>query len=145
MDLLLLLGPNLSLLGRRDPGPSGPVTLDELVEVAREAAAALGADLDGESFEAEGGIVTAVHRAAGRADGLLVNAGALTHYSYALRDALEVFDGPVVEVHLSNPHAREEFRDTSVIAPVCDGVVAGFGADGYPLAVRALVDLVEPS
>lgn len=142
MRLLLLHGPNLSQLGRRDPEHYGTVHLPGLVAAAREAAAELGAGLDHQQHESEAALVRAVHEADRTVDALIVNAGALTHYSYALRDALALFTGPVVEVHLSNVHARERFRRRSVIAPVCDGSIAGFGIGGYPLAVRAAVDLV---
>ncbi len=135
---MLLHGPNLSQLGSRDPAHYGSADLAAVVAVARETATELGHDLDDEQHEAEADLVRRVHAA--RTDGtqaLVVNAGALTHYSYALRDALDVLDLPKVEVHLSNVHAREPFRRTSVIAAACDGSIAGFGIDGYPLAVRA--------
>ena len=141
--ILLLHGPNLSQLGTRDPAHYGTTTLAELVAHARAEAEAAGATLTAEQHEAEADLVGRVHAA--RTDGtdaLLVNAGALTHYSHALRDALELLDVPVVEVHLSNIHAREAFRRTSVIAPACTGQVAGFGAHGYPLAVRAALELL---
>lgn len=141
MRLLLLHGPNLSQLGRRDPEHYGTVDLPRLVVAAREAAAELGAGLDHQQHESEADLVRAVHEADRTVDALIVNAGALTHYSFALRDALALFTGPVVEVHLSNVHARERFRRRSVIAPVCDGSIAGFGIGGYPLAVRAAADL----
>ena len=141
--ILLLHGPNLSQLGTRDPAHYGTTTLDELVSRARSEAESGGATLIAEQHEAEAELVRRVHAA--RTDGtdaVLVNAGALTHYSHALRDALELLDVPVVEVHLSNIHAREAFRRTSVIAPACTGQVAGFGAHGYPLAVRAALELL---
>lgn len=142
--ILLLHGPNLSQLGTRDPDHYGTATLEEVVAVARAEAEQAGATLLDEQHEVEGDLVRRVHVA--RTDGtdaVLVNAGALTHYSHALRDALELLDVPVVEVHLSNVHARDTFRRTSVIAPACDGQVAGFGVDGYPLAVRAALGLVR--
>ena len=142
--ILLLHGPNLSQLGSRDPAQYGTATLERVVAVARAAAEEAGATLQHDQFEEEGLLVRRVHAA--RVDGtdaVVVNAGALTHYSHALRDALELLDVPVVEVHLSNIHAREDFRHTSVIAPACDGQVAGFGVDGYPLAVRAALNLTR--
>ncbi len=142
--ILLLHGPNLSQLGSRDPAQYGTATLEQVVAVARAAAEEAGATLQHGQFEEEGQLVRRVHAA--RVDGtaaVLVNAGALTHYSHALRDALELLEVPVVEVHLSNIHAREGFRHTSVIAPACDGQVAGFGIDGYPLAVRAVLGLLR--
>lgn len=142
--LLLLHGPNLSQLGVRDPAQYGPDTLDDVVKAATAAAVDAGADLDAEQHEDEAALVRRVQAA--RTDGtdaVLVNAGALTHYSHALRDALAILDVPVVEVHLSNIHAREAFRHTSVIAPSCDGQIAGFGIDGYPLAVHAALALLD--
>lgn len=141
--VLLLHGPNLSQLGSREPSQYGTATLDEVVEVARAAAEAGGAELDHFQSEQEGELASRVHTA--REDGtaaVIVNAGALTHYSYALRDAIEMLDVPVVELHLSNIHAREEFRRTSVLAPVCVGSIAGFGAVGYRLAVEAVLELL---
>lgn len=141
--ILLLHGPNLSQLGTRDPAVYGTATLDEVVAAAREQAEALDATLDHEQHEGEGELLRRLHAA--RTDGtdaVIVNAGAYTHYSYALRDALEMLTVPKVELHLSNLHAREAFRATSVLAPVCDGSIVGFGIDGYPLAVRAALALV---
>ncbi|HSK21842.1 MAG TPA: type II 3-dehydroquinate dehydratase [Egicoccus sp.] len=141
--ILLLHGPNLSQLGTRDPGHYGTDTLDDVVAVARAEAEAAGATLVAEQYEGEGELISRLHAA--RTDGtgaVVINAGALTHYSYALHDALELLDVPCVEVHLSNIHAREEFRRRSVIAPACDGSIAGFGTAGYPLAVRAALGLL---
>ena len=142
--VLLLHGPNLSQLGTRDPAHYGTSTLEDVVAVARAEAEAAGATLNHEQHDVEGDLVRRVHAAG--TDGtaaVVVNAGALTHYSHALRDALDLLHVPVVEVHLSNIHARETFRRTSVIASACDGQVAGFGIDGYPLAVRAAMGLVR--
>lgn len=141
--LLLLHGPNLSQLGSRDPAQYGTATLDDVVAAARDEAAAAGATVDHEQHDDEGPLLRRIHAA--RTDGtdaIVINAGAWTHYSHALRDALELFAGPKVELHLSNVHAREAFRRTSVIAPVCDGSIAGFGIDGYPLAVRAALAIL---
>jgi 3-dehydroquinate dehydratase II len=141
--ILLLHGPNLSQLGSRDPAVYGTSTLDDVVAAARSEADRAGAELVAEQHEAEGDLVARVHAA--RTDGtdaVVVNAGALTHYGYSLRDALDLLDVPVVEVHLSNIHARETFRHTSVTGAVADGVIAGFGIDGYPLAVRAALALL---
>jgi 3-dehydroquinate dehydratase II len=142
--ILLLHGPNLSQLGTRDPAHYGTATLDDVVRAAEQEAMASGASVEHLQTEVEGEFLARLHAA--RTDGtdaLIVNAGAWTHYSYAIRDALELFDGPTVELHLSNVHAREAFRATSVIAPVCDGSIAGFGIDGYPLAVRAVLALLD--
>lgn len=142
--ILLLHGPNLSQLGTRDPAQYGTATLDDVVAAARTEAEARGATLDHEQHEGEGELLRRLHAA--RTDGtdaVVVNAGALTHYSHALRDALEMLEVPKVELHLSNVHAREAFRRTSVIAPACHGSIAGFGIDGYPLAIRAVLALLE--
>lgn len=141
--VLLLHGPNLSQLGTRDPAHYGTHTLDEVVAVARDTAAAVGLELHHEQHDAEHALVARLHAARRDATAaVIVNAGALTHYSHALRDALELLDVPKIEVHLSNIHARERFRRTSVIAPSCDGSIAGFGAVGYDLAVRAIAALL---
>jgi 3-dehydroquinate dehydratase-2 len=142
-SILLLSGPNLNLLGEREPAVYGSVTLEEHVATATEAASALGLALDHFQTNHEGDLVDAVHRARGVADAIIVNAGALSHTSWSLHDALAAFDGVVVELHLSNPAAREPFRHTSVIAPVSDGCIAGFGAMGYRLAVEAVRRLLD--
>jgi 3-dehydroquinate dehydratase-2 len=144
VEILLVHGPNLSQLGTRDPEQYGTATLDQVVAAARTAAEDAGASLTAMQTEHEGDLVTRLHAA--RSDGtdvLLINAGAWTHYSYAIRDALELLEMPKVELHLSNIHGREEFRHASVIAAVCDGSIAGFGIDGYPLAVQAGLRLLE--
>jgi len=140
--ILLLSGPNLNLLGDREPAIYGTETLDDHVAAAREAAEALGWTLEHLQSNHEGELIEAVHDARTRATAIIVNAGALTHTSWSLHDALAAFDGVVVELHLSNPAAREPFRHTSVIAPVADGCIAGFGALGYPLAVEAVARIV---
>jgi 3-dehydroquinate dehydratase-2 len=144
MRVLLLNGPNLSQLGRRDPTVYGTATLDDVVARAVAVAGELGAELVHEQHEAEGDLVRVIHAAANgpaRADAIIINAGALTHYGLSLRDALELVSAPKIELHLSNTQARESFRHVSVIAGVCDGVIAGLGALGYELAVRAAVEL----
>lgn len=144
VTILLAHGPNLSQLGTRNPAQYGTDTLADVVAAARAEAEAAGATLTDVQTEHEGELVTRLHAA--RSDGtsiLVLNAGAWTHYSYSLRDALEMLEIPKIELHLSNIHAREGFRHTSVIAPVCDGSIAGFGIDGYPLAVRAGLALLE--
>jgi 3-dehydroquinate dehydratase-2 len=135
--IVLLSGPNLNLLGDREPAVYGPETLADHVAAATRSAAGLGLDLEHLQTNHEGELVEAVHRARGRAAAIIINAGALTHTSWSLHDALAAFDGVVVELHLSNPAAREPFRHTSVIAPVADGSIAGFGGLGYSLAVEA--------
>jgi 3-dehydroquinate dehydratase-2 len=142
-SILLLSGPNLNLLGDREPAVYGPATLEDHVATATEAAAELGLTLEHFQTNHEGDLVDAVHRARGTADAVIVNAGALSHTSWSLHDALAAFDGVVVELHLSNPAAREPFRHTSVIAPVSDGCIAGFGGMGYRLAVEAVRRLLD--
>lgn len=142
MRLILLSGPNLDLLGSREPEVYGADRLADHVKRASDAAAAHGWELEHLQTNHEGDLVEAVHDARGRAEGLIVNAGALTHSSWSLHDALAAFEGVVVEVHLSNPAAREPFRHTSVVAPVADGSIAGMGGLGYELAVEAAIRLV---
>lgn len=141
--ILLLHGPNLSQLGRRDPEQYGTLDLEGVVALAREAAEEAGVELVHEQHEDEGRLVGRLHAA--RDDGtdaVVVNPGALTHYSLALRDALETLDVPKIELHLSNVHARESFRHRSVVAAACDGTIAGLGPLGYRLAVMAAAALV---
>jgi 3-dehydroquinate dehydratase-2 len=141
--IVLLSGPNLNLLGEREPDVYGSETLEDHVATATDAATGLGLSLEHLQTNHEGDLVEAVHRARGRADAIIVNAGALSHTSWSLHDALAAFDGVVVELHLSNPAAREPFRHTSVIAPVSDGCIAGFGGMGYRLAVEAVRRLLD--
>ena len=136
--ILLLSGPNLNLLGEREPHFYGTTTLDELVALARETAAKLGHDVEHVQSNHEGVLVDAIHGARNRCAAIIFNAGAFTHYAYSLADALATFDGVKIEVHLSNPGAREEWRHTSVIAPVVDGSITGLRADGYRLAIEAV-------
>ncbi len=143
MHLILLSGPNLDLLGDREPGVYGRERLEDHVARAAATAESLGWTLEHHQSNHEGELVEAVHAARGRAAAVVVNAGALTHTSWSLHDALGAFDGVVVELHLSNPAAREPFRRTSVVAPVADGLVAGMGGLGYELSVIAAVRLVE--
>jgi 3-dehydroquinate dehydratase-2 len=135
--ITVINGPNLNLLGTREPDKYGVMTLDEINALIAREAAELGAVCEFFQSNSEGELVTALQRASG-ADGIILNAGAYTHYSIALRDAIAAISAPAVEVHLSNVHAREDFRRVSVIAPVCRGVIAGFGPQGYLLALRAL-------
>ena len=141
--ILVLSGPNLNLLGEREPEVYGKATLDDHVATAREAAAAAGYEVDHVQSNSEGALIDAIHGARGRTAAIVFNPGAFTHYAYGLADALAAYDGVVVEVHLSNPAAREAWRHTSVIAPVATGTIAGFGGAGYRLAVEAAVSALE--
>jgi 3-dehydroquinate dehydratase II len=142
-DLVVLLsGPNLNLLGQREPAVYGPETLADHVAAAVMEASACGLDLEHHQTNHEGELVELVHGARGRAAAVVVNAGALTHYSWALHDALAAFDGLVIELHLSNPAAREPWRHTSVVAPVANGSISGFGGLGYPLAIVAVARML---
>jgi 3-dehydroquinate dehydratase-2 len=143
--VLLLSGPNLNLLGEREPAVYGTDTLAMHVARADAAAARQGIELEHLQTNHEGDLVEAVHAARGRADALVINAGALSHTSWSLHDAVAAFEGPVVELHLSNPAAREPFRHTSVLAPVASGLIAGFGGLGYELAVSAAATLLKGS
>ncbi len=136
--VLLLSGPNLNLLGSREPHVYGTETLDDHVATATSAATAHALEIEHYQSNAEHEMVDLIHSARGRVAAIIVNAGAFTHYAWALHDALAAFDGIVVELHLSNPSAREEWRHLSVVAPVATGVIAGFGGDGYRLAVEAV-------
>jgi len=143
--LLLLSGPNLNLLGTRQPEIYGADTLDDLVADARRAAEAAGHTLEHLQSNREGDIIDAIQGARGRCAAIIINPGAFTHSSYAIADALAAFDGVKVELHISNPSAREEWRRRSVVAPYVTGTIAGFGRSGYRLAVTAAADaLVEP-
>lgn len=143
MKILILHGPNLNLLGTREPEVYGSMTLDDinarLVELGEE----LGVEVTCLQSNHEGALIDALHEARTWADGVVFNAGAYTHTSIALRDAISAIQIPVVEVHLSNVYAREEFRHTSMISAVCRGKVTGFGWRSYALGLRALVDLLE--
>ncbi|MGH9074956.1 MAG: type II 3-dehydroquinate dehydratase [Acidimicrobiales bacterium] len=140
--VLLLSGPNLDLLGARQPGVYGTQTLAEHVAAAEAAATRGGLVLEHVQSNSEATLVEVVHAARGRVAAIVVNAGALTHYSWSLADALSAYDGVVVELHLSNPSAREPWRHTSVVAPVARGSIAGLGSLGYELAIEAVARLL---
>jgi 3-dehydroquinate dehydratase-2 len=140
--ILVLSGPNLNLLGEREPAHYGTTTLDEIMALATETAAKFGHDVEHRQSNHEGVLVDAIHGARGRCAAIICNLGAFTHYAYALADALATFDGVKIEVHLSNPAAREEWRRLSVIAPVVDGSITGLRAEGYRLAVEGAAALL---
>ena len=140
--VLLLSGPNLNLLGEREPAVYGSATLEDHVATAAAAAQAHGLALEHHQTNHEGDLVEAIHGARGRCAAIVINPGAFTHYAWSLHDALAAFDGPVVELHLSNPNAREPWRHTSVVAPVASGTIAGFGGEGYRLALDAVAALL---
>lgn len=136
--VLVLNGPNLGRLGSREPEVYGSQTHEELARVCRDEGSALGLEVEVRQTDDEAVLVGWLHEAADESLPVVLNAAAFTHYSYALRDACAQLTAPLIEVHLSNPHAREEFRHLSVISAVATGVIAGFGADSYVLALRAL-------
>lgn len=140
--VLLLSGPNLNLLGEREPAVYGPATLGDHVATATVAADAVGLALEHLQTNHEGELIEAVHAARNRCAAIVINPGAFTHYAWSIHDALAAFEGPVVELHLSNPNGREPWRHTSVVAPVASGTIAGFGADGYRLALDAVAALL---
>lgn len=137
MKLLVLNGVNLNLTGRREKGVYGAETLEEINKELRDFATAHGHEVDFMQSNLEGELCTAIQNAEGVYDGVVLNAGAFTHYSYALRDAIASVSVPVAEVHMSNVHAREEFRNKSVLTEVCRGEVLGFGKNSYKLALES--------
>ena len=139
MHLLLLNGPNLNLLGQREPGIYGSGTLASIEDRLRQEATAAGAELECFQSNFEGALVERIHQAMGTSQGILINAGAYTHTSIALRDALLGVAMPYVELHLSNTHARESFRHRSLLADKAIGVVCGFGSMSYSLALQGLI------
>ncbi len=136
--VLLLHGPNLNLLGHREPAVYGTATLADHIATATATAEAHGLAMEAFQTNHEGELVDAIHAARGRCAAIVINPGAFTHYAWSLHDALAAFEGVVVELHLSNPNAREAWRHTSVVAPVATGSIVGFGGDGYRLAVEAV-------
>lgn len=143
MRILVIHGPNLNLLGTRETGVYGTETLESVNDRCRNVAEQLGVDLEIVQSNSEGDIVDHIQRAANGAAGIVINPGAYTHYSYAIRDALAAVNIPSVEVHLSNIHAREEFRKHSVTAAATVGQICGFGSESYTLGIRALVEKIR--
>ena len=145
MLILILHGPNLNLLGTREPGVYGSATLESIHESLEVLATELGVEIETLQSNHEGVLIDALHGTLGRPEvgAIVLNGGAWTHYAYALRDAISSISAPVVEVHLSNIHAREEWRHKSVTAPVCAGIVAGFGPTSYELGLRAAVHIAR--
>jgi 3-dehydroquinate dehydratase-2 len=142
-SFLVINGPNLNRLGVREPGVYGHLSLQHLETSLKEYANDLQVECTCVQSNHEGIIIDHIHDADGKHQGIIINAGAFTHYSYAIRDAIASVDVPVIEVHISNIHAREDFRHTSVIAPVTAGQIVGLGLTGYKLALLALIDFLE--
>jgi len=144
MKILMLHGVNHNMFGKRDPKQYGTVTLAEIDAKLQALGRELGADVQSFQTNSEAAMCERIHQAYGDGvDAVLINAGAWTHYSYGIRDALAILTGPVVEVHMSNIHAREEFRHHSVFAEIVKGQICGFGVDSYLLALRAAVSAVQ--
>jgi 3-dehydroquinate dehydratase II len=140
MRILFLNGPNLNLLGRREPGTYGKLTLAQIESRIRKKARELGVEVEFRQSNLEGEIVSWIQKAEGRCEGIVLNAGGYTHTSVAIRDAIACVHVPTIEIHLSNVQAREPFRHCSVIAPVCRGVISGFGVNSYLLGLLAVVN-----
>lgn len=142
-SILLLNGPNLNLLGEREPHIYGSETLSTHVSNAQSAAKEMGFELIAMQSNSSSELVEAIHAARGVHSAIVINPGAFTHYAWSIHDALSAFDGPVVELHLSNPQRRESWRHTSVVAPIAVGTISGFGANGYSLAIRAIASYLS--
>lgn len=143
MKILVINGVNMNMLGFREPEKYGSMTLEQLDDLLKQFASELNIELDTYQSNIEGELVEKIHSAQGKYDGIVLNAGAYTHTSVAIRDAICAVKAKVVEVHMTNIHAREEFRHTSLIAPVCIGQISGFGADSYKLGIKGLVDYLQ--
>ncbi|WP_139489341.1 type II 3-dehydroquinate dehydratase [Brevibacillus dissolubilis] len=139
ISILVLNGPNLNMLGKREPHIYGSQTLADITAKLENVAQELGVKIEHKQSNFEGELVETIQQAMGVHDGLVINPAAFTHYSYAIRDAIASTGIPTIEVHISNVHAREEFRQISVIAPIAVGQITGLGADGYEWALRTLV------
>jgi 3-dehydroquinate dehydratase-2 len=142
-NLLLINGPNLNMLGQRDPAQYGSFTLADVEKISTEAAFSRGYKLECFQSNHEGAIIDKIHEAISRADGIVINPGALTHYSYAILDAIDLCGLPVIETHISDISGREAFRRISVTSPACCGQIMGLGLESYPRAVHLLCDTIE--
>ena len=143
MKILFLNGPNLNLLGTREPDKYGTLTLDDIKNIVKATASELNVEFDFYQSNIEGELVTKIQEAKGVFDGIVINPAAYTHTSVAIRDAIAGVQMPAVEIHLSNIHNREEFRKTSLIAPVCVGQISGFQANSYKLGLIAITDYLK--
>ena len=141
--VLVMQGPNLNLLGEREPGIYGTDTFESINAEIIERSEELGCECEVFQSNSEGALIDKLHASRLDCVGVVLNAGAYTHYSYAIRDAISAIKIPVVEVHISNVHSRDAFREKSVISPVCVGVIAGFGKNSYLLGLQALKDITE--
>lgn len=142
-SILLLMGPNLNMLGEREPEIYGSATMQDHIEDAEKVANEFGYELVHFQSNNEGDLVNQIHKARGKHTGIIINPGALTHYGWSIHDALLVYEGVIIEMHLSNPNQRESWRHTSVVAPVADGSIIGFGTQGYELSIRAFHQIIE--
>ena len=140
--VLLLNGPNLNLLGEREPAVYGTATLADHVAAATQVASEVGLVVDSLQSNSSSELVNAIHSARKTHDAIVINPGAFTHYAWSIHDALAAFNGPVIEVHISNPSSRETWRHESVVAPVASGTIAGFGGIGYVLAIQAVARIL---
>jgi 3-dehydroquinate dehydratase-2 len=141
--ILLLNGPNLNMLGIREPEVYGTATIEDHVQAAKVAAEGHGLELRHHQSNHEGELVDLIHAARGNHEAIIINGGAFTHYSWSIHDALATFEGPIVEVHISNPYRRESWRNPSVVTPVATGSICGFGGSGYLMAVDAVARYLE--
>ncbi|MDI9596534.1 MAG: type II 3-dehydroquinate dehydratase [Atribacterota bacterium] len=143
IKLLLIFGPNINLMGSRDPSHYGDTPFDSLNQMILKYASDNKVDIDIFQSNYEGAIIDKIHEAKNWADGILINPGAYVHYSYAIRDAIAAVKIPTIDVHISNTYAREAFREKDVLAPVCQGIITGFGVNGIFLGIKGLFDIIS--